>query len=128
MQRDEGQVAARRRDQRGQQHPAREVVLVGDLEREHRAGRGRLEDRGDARGRARDEQHAPVLCREEARQATMQTIAEGRTAVERRALESHRASAAERRDRGEHPRDERTQAELVLRVVEREQVLVGGRR
>ena len=61
MNRDEGQVAARGRDERGQEHAAGEVVLVGDFEREHGAGRRRFEDRGDARGGAGDEEQAAPL-------------------------------------------------------------------
>ena len=63
---DERQVGRRGGDQCRREHPAREVLLERHLEREHGTGRGGFEDRGDARGRAGDEEDAPVLFGEHA--------------------------------------------------------------
>ena len=88
------EVAARRRDQRGQQHPPGEVLLERHLDREDRAGRRRLEDRRDTGGRAGDEQQVGVGADEQRAPAPLQRRADRRAHVDRRALEAHRAAAA----------------------------------
>ena len=120
----EREVARRGADQSRTEHVPREVVLVRDLEREDRTrGRG-FEDRGDTGSGARDEQQPAVLRGEQPGEAVLERVADGRTKVERRALEAHGGAAPQRCDPRDHPRPERPKRKRVLRVVERVQVLV----
>ena len=128
MDRDEREVAGCGADERGPEHVPGEVILVGHLEREHRAGRGRFEDRGDARGCARHEQQPAVLRREQARKPLLQRVAERRTEIQRRAFEPHRCAASQRGDAGDHARRERPQRERIVGIMECVEVLVGSRR
>ena len=127
MDRDEREVAARGADERGSEHVASEVVLVRHFEREHCAGRGRFEDRGDAGRGARDEEQPAVLRREESRKPLLERVADRCTEIERRTFETHRRAAPQRCDAGDHAGDERAQRQRVVGVVERVEVFVGGR-
>ena len=84
--RDQREVAGRRRDQRGEQHPPRQLLLERHLDREDRAGGRGLEDRRDARGRAGDEQQVGVGTDEERSPAPLQRRPDRRTEIDRRAL------------------------------------------
>jgi hypothetical protein len=127
MDRREGEVAAGRTDQRGKQRVAREVVLERHLQREDRAGRGRLEDRRDTGGGARHEQRAP-LPPHHARQTLVHLRADGGSEVDRRPFEPHRSPAAQRRDRRDHSGDAGAHAHRMRGVMERLDVLIRGSR
>ena len=124
--RDECEVAGCGADQRREQHPASEVVLVRNLECEDGAGRGRLEDRGDSGGGAGNEQEPAVRVGHEAGEASLEERPDGRAEIERGPFEAHRAAEAEGRDRGEHPPGELSDPQWTVSVVERSKVGVGG--
>ena len=121
--RDQREVAARGRDQRGEQHATREIFLKRHLDREDRAGRGRLEDRGDARGRARDEQQVRIGADQKRSPTPLQRGADRRAHVDRRAFETHRAATAERCDGRNHSVQHVADAQP-LPAVERNDVFV----
>ncbi len=125
--RDEREVAGRRRDERGEEHAPAEVVLIRHLDREDRAGGRCLEDRGDARRRARDHEKAAISVAEQPRQSLLGLRPDGRAEVERRPFEAHRAAEPERGDRGGDARDEGPDREEHIGIVVRAEVLVGSR-
>ena len=125
---DEHEIAGRGSDERRTEHVPGEVVLVGHLEREDGARRRRLEDRGDAGSGSCDQQESAAPSREQPRKTSLQRVADSGSQIQRRTLEPHRCAAAERRDAGDHPGQERSERQLVVRIVVRVEIFVGGRR
>ena len=123
--RDKGEVAGGRCDEGRSERVARQIVLVRNLEREHRTRCRCLEDGGDAGRGARDQEGPSVPRREGAREAALQRVAERCPEIHRRAFEAHRRAAAERCDTGDHARREGPKPESVVFIVEGVQVLVG---
>ncbi len=126
MNRHEGQIPGGRGHERGEQHAARQIVLIRHFEREYCTGGGRLEDRGNARRGAGDHKHSTSLRRQHTRESAVQHVAHTRPEVQRRPLESHRRAASEGRDAGDHAGYQRPQGQRVVGVMERVQIFVGG--
>ena len=126
--RDEGEVSRGTGHQGRQQHPPRQVALIRHLEREHSAGRRGLEDGRHAGGGPGHEQQTSICAAKRTRVAALQGRAKGGSCVQGRPLEPHWISCAQRGDRREHPHCEGFPTEVVIRLVERTEVLVRGRR
>jgi len=122
--RDEREIAARRRDQRREQHPPGEVFLERHLDREDRTRSRRFEDRGDARGGAGNQEQVAVGADQKRTPPPLQRRADRGAHVDGRTLEPHRAATAERRDRCNHAREHVAHSELAPHV-KCAQVLVG---
>ena len=122
----EHDVAGRRADRGGQQHPPGQVFLVGDLEGEHDAGDGRLEDGGDPGGGTGDEEHLGVAGPEVPGESSLERRADRGAGVQGRAFVAEGAAGAEGGDRREHAGGHRSEVEPPARLVEVADVLVRG--
>ncbi len=89
------------RHQGGEQGVAGHIAPVGRLEGEHHAGGGRLEDGGHAGRRPGHQQGARLVAREPAAQPRLERGADGRSGIDRRALQTQTSSQADRGDAGD---------------------------
>jgi hypothetical protein len=101
---DEGEIARRRTDQRGEKHAVRQVVLKGHLEGEYRPGGRRFEDGSNPGRGARHQESPPVKPSAESPEPPLKKDADGGAKVKRWSFQAHGAAEAERADGGEHPR------------------------
>ena len=124
----EHDVARCGREHRRQQHAPRQILAVGDFEREHHAGGGRLEDRGHSGGRATHHQHLVVDARERAAEPMLQPRADHGAEIDRGPLEAHGRAAAECGRARQELRRRFGQGEPMFGIVEVLDVFVGRRR
>ena len=125
--RDERDIGGARGDERREQRPAREILGVGDLEREDDAGERRAEHRRDPGGGAGHHEHLGVVLAEALHEAALGPRADGRAAEQRRALVTERAARAQRRGTLEELRPEIPHAHGAAAFVIRADVRVGRR-
>jgi hypothetical protein len=117
-QRDEDQVARRRREDRRDERSAGERVAVGHLESKYDAGQRRLEDGSDARGGAGDEENARVFLAKGAGKASFHGVADGAPGEDAGPLQAHRTAEADRRDRCRDSKENLTAGHSAPAIVE----------
>ena len=110
-----------------QQGPAREVLRVGNLEREDDAGERRAEHRRDAGRGARHHEHLRVILAEALQQSALGPRADGRAAEQRGSFVAERAARAQRRRALEELRPEILHAHRAAAFVIRADVRIGRR-